>query len=232
VGQHVKIKGTVRPAAPGATVQLQLRYAGHDTWKTIDTATLTRSSTFRFVDKITTVRERSYRVLKSASGHRAAGHSRGVTVTVYRWRDLTSLTPATQDGMGEVDSTSIQGVSYQHSLVAYEEDYQQPTTEPAHIEYNLSTTARCPSEQTPSGISLHCKAFRATVGLADSSPYGGSAKITLLTDGTLRYAGTFGLTESAPIALDLSGVFRLTFTSVPTNDGIAAVGQPQVLCNY
>jgi hypothetical protein len=231
VGHHVKIKGTVTPAAPGATVKLQLRYTGQDKWKNVDTATLTLASKFKFKEKATTVRERTYRVVKSASSHRAAGHSPGVTVTVYQWRDLTSLTPATQDGMGEVDSTSIHGITYQHSLVAYEE-YQQPTAEPASIEYNLCTTARCPSTQRLVGVSLHSKAFRATVGLADSSPYSSSAQVTILTDGTQRYEGTFGLTESAAVAFDLTGVFRITITAVPTADGIAAIGHPQVLCNY
>ena len=106
------------------------------------------------------------------------------------------------------------------------------SAEPASIEYNLCTTARCPSTQRLVGVSLHSKAFRATVGLADSSPYSSSAQVTILTDGTQRYEGTFGLTESAAVAFDLTGVFRITITAVPTADGIAAIGHPQVLCNY
>jgi len=231
LGHHLKIKGTVSPASPGATVKLQLRYAGHATWKNVDTAILSGTSKYKFIEKVTTLRERSYRVVKPASARVAAAHSPGAKVTVFHWRDLTSLAPATHEGMGEVDSTSIYGVLYQHSLVAYEE-YQLPTAEPASIEYNLCTTARCPSEYRPHGISLHCKALRATVGLADSSPYDSSARITILTNGTPRFDGTFGLTQSTEVTFDLTGVFRITFGAVSTADGIAAIGQPQVLCNY
>lgn len=217
VGHHVKIKGTVTPAAAGATVKLQVRYAGQEAWKNVATATESQTGKYKFNEKVTTVRERTYRVVKPASAHNAAGHSVGAKVTVYGWRDLTSLTPAQLQGMGEVRSTSINGVTYGHSVIAYEEGYQQPSTGKYFIEYNLAR---------------HCKAFRATVGLADTSPTGGTSRITVLTDGTGRYDGTFGLAQSATVGFDVTGVFRITISAVPTADGIAAVGQPQVLCNY
>lgn len=216
VGHNIKIKGTVTPAAPGATVKLQLRYTGHDKWKNVDTATLTQASKFKFKDKVTTVRERTYRVVKPAGAHRAAGHSLGAKVTVYGWRDLTTLKPATLQGMGEVNKTVINDVTYNNSVIAYE-GYQQPTYDKYFIEYNLAR---------------HCKAFRATVGLADTSPSASSAQVILLTDGTTMYDGTFRLTESAQVYFDVTGAFRITITAVPTADGIAAVGHPQVLCNY
>jgi hypothetical protein len=216
VGHHVKIKGTVTPATPGATVKLQLRYTGQDKWKNVDTTTLTQAGKFKFIDKVTTVRERTYRVVKPAGPNRAAAHSLGAKVTVYGWRDLTTLKPATLQGMGEVKKTVINDVTYPASVVAYEEGYQ-PSDGKYYIEYNLGR---------------HCKAFRATVGLADSSPTGGSAQVKLMTDGTQRYDGTFGLTQSALVTFDVTGVFRISITAVPTANGIAAVGTPQVLCNY
>jgi hypothetical protein len=216
VGHNVKIKGTVAPATTGATVKLQLRYAGQEKWKDVKTATLTQTGKFKFIEKVTTVRERTYRVVKPAGPNRAAAHSTGAKVTVYGWRDLTTLKPAQLQGMGEVDKTVINDRTYNNSVVAYE-GYQQPTAEKYFIEYNLAR---------------HCKAFRATVGLADTSPTGSSAQLKMLTDGTLKYDGTFGLTEAAHIYVDVTGAFRITLLAVPTADGIAAVGHPQVLCNY
>src|SRR5262245_4006787 len=135
VGHKVKIKGTVAPLAAGATVKLQVRYAGHDKWKNVDTAAMTKASKFKFIEKVTSVRERTYRVVKPAGVHRAAGHSLGAKVTVYGWRDLTTLKPATLQGIGEVKKTFINGLRYDNSVIAYE-GYQQPTAEKYYIEYN------------------------------------------------------------------------------------------------
>ena len=47
-GSKVRIKGSVKPAAPGAKVTLQVRYADQKTWKNVATDTLSASSRFKF----------------------------------------------------------------------------------------------------------------------------------------------------------------------------------------
>jgi hypothetical protein len=210
LGHKVAIKGTVRPAVPGADVALQVKYEGRG-WKTIDHGRLSPAGKFRFKDKVGSVRERRYRVVKPAGGHRAAGRATTEKVTVYGWRDLTSLEPATASNMYEA-AVTINGLAHPKSVRSYS---YSPST--GSIEYNLNRD---------------CTFFRGTAGLDDSSPATGSAVVTVSTDGTQRYTGSFGLTQSAPVAFDTTGVFRLSFGVTFTNGGIGAVGSPEVLCSF
>jgi putative transposon-encoded protein len=212
-GDTVKIKGSVKPAGPGARVVLQRRYAGQKAWKTVDSRLLSRASNFTFKDKVTTVRTRTYRVVKPAGPHRAAGHSKPLKVTVFGWRDLTSLSPATQSGFNEyATGVKMNGVAYPNSLRAYP---SYPPGSPSTIDYNLDRG---------------CKSFRGVVGLDDSSQATGTAQVSLYTDGRQRWTGAFALTETAPVAFDVTNVFRLTVGAALVN-GLAAVGTPQVLCS-
>ena len=214
-GDKVKIKGTVKPAAPGAKVSLQLKYADQKKWKTVATDTLSGKSKFKFKDKVSSVRERKYRVVKPAGPNRAAGHSKALKVTVFGWRDLTSLSPANLSGFAEYKSgVKMNGVAYPNSLRSYT---PYPPGSPNSIDYNLNRA---------------CKSFRGVAGLDDSSQAGGSATIKLSTDGTPRYTGSFTLTKSAPVALDVTKVFRLTVGATLANGGNAAVGTPQGLCSF
>jgi hypothetical protein len=213
-GSKVKIKGSVKPAAPGAKVTLQLRYADQKKWKTVATDTLSGKSKFTFKDKVSSVRERKYRVVKAGNQNRGAGHSKSLKVTVFGWRDLTSLSPATLSGFGEYENgVKMNGVAYPNSLRSYT---PYPPGSPNSIDYNLNRA---------------CKTFRGVAGLDDSSPASGSTTIQMSTDGTLRYTGSFALTQSAPVTFDVTKVFRITVSATPTN-GNAAVGTPQVLCSY
>jgi hypothetical protein len=213
-GDKIKIKGSVRPAAPGARVTLRLRYENKKKWKTVATGTLSARSRFKFKDKVTTVRPRKYRVVKPAGPNRAGGHSPSLQVTVFGWRDLTSLNPVISSGFVEYEKgVKMNGVAYPNSL---RYPVQYPGT-PNSIDYNLNRA---------------CKSFRGVVGLDDSSPATGSAWISLSTDGIPQYAGYFALTQTAPVSLDLTNVFRLTAQAVPDFGGLAAVGTPQVLCSF
>ncbi len=213
-GSKVKIKGSVKPAAPGAKVTLQLRYADQKKWKNVASDTLSGQGKFKFTDKVSSVRERKYRVVKQAAAGHAAGHSKSLKVTVFGWRDLTSLSPATLSGFGEYPTgVKMNGVAYPNSLRSYT---PYPAGSGNSIDYNLDRD---------------CKTFRGVAGLDDSSLATGTAQISLSTDGTVRYTGSFALTQSAPVALDVTKVFRLTVSATLSN-GTAAVGTPQVLCSF
>jgi hypothetical protein len=216
-GSKVKIKGSVKPAAAGAKVTLQLRYADQKKWKNVATDTLSGQSKFKFKDKVNSVRERKYRVVKTASGGHAAGHSKSLKVTVFGWRDLTSLNPATATGLGEWDSgVKMNGVAYTNSLRTFA-PFPPGSGGPSSIDYNLDRA---------------CKSFRAVAGLDDSSQAAGTAQISISTDGTARYSGSFALTQSAPVAFDVTKVFRVTVGATVANGGVGAVGTPQVLCSF
>ena len=102
VGSKVKIKGSVKPAAPGARVTLQVRYQDQKRWKTIDSATLSAASKYKFKDKVTSVRERKYRVVKPAGPNRAAGHSRVAQGDRVRLARPHLALPATAANLAEV----------------------------------------------------------------------------------------------------------------------------------
>lgn len=214
VGSKVKIKGTVKPAAPGAEVRLQLRYAGQKKWKTVDHTRLSRASKFKFKDKVTSVRERKYRVVKPAGPNRGAGHSPALEVTVFGWRTLDSLDPAQASGFYEAGSVSINGASYPNSLQTFT---FPPPAGPTHIDYNLNRD---------------CKAFEGRFGVSDSSSASGSATLSLVADGADKFTGTFALTQSQSVSTDVTGVFRITVNATLADGGVAAVASPRVLCSF
>jgi NPCBM/NEW2 domain len=214
LNSNVRINATVRPAAPGAAVTLQVNYEGRKGWKTIDHGRLNGAGKVTFQDKVASVRERRYRVVKPAGSGRGAGQGTTPKVTVFGWRDLTSIPPATASGMTKVDNVNFNGVAFPNSLRSY------PTYPPGNgntIDYNLNRD---------------CKKFRGRAGLDDSSPISGTALVQMATDGTSRYSGSFALTQSAPVAFSVTNVFRLRIAAATTNFGLAAVGTPQVLCSF
>jgi hypothetical protein len=214
-GTRVTVKATVSPAAPGAAVTLQVRYQDQKRWKTIGHGRLSSASKVTFKDKVGSVRERRYRVVKPAGANHAAGQGSTSKVTVFGWRDLTSIPAATSSNVTKVDTLSINGVAYPSSIHSFI-GYPAPGTS-GTIDYNLGRD---------------CKGFRGTVGLDDTSPASGTATIQLSTDGTQRYSGSFALTQSAAVAFDVTNVFRLSIATTSTANGLAAVGTPQVLCSF
>ena len=210
----VKIRAKVFPAAPGAEVTLQVKYEDRKSWKTIDRGRLSNAGKVIFKDKVGSVRERRYRVVKPADAGHGAGQGTAPRVTVFGWRDLTSLSPATFNTMSEVDTSNINGVAYPQSLRAYL-NYHSPSS--ALTDYNLNRD---------------CKAFRGVVGLDDTSPEAATATIRLSTDGIQRYSGSFALTQAAPVTFDVTQVFRLSLSATSNGSAVAAVGHPQVLCSF
>lgn len=209
VGSTVKVKGAVTPAAPGATVRLQVKYAGQK-WKTVDRAALSRSSRYKFKDEVKTVRERKYRVVKPADRRHAGGKATTGTVTVYGWRDLTSITPVLRQNVTDAPVT-INAVPYGSSLRG------SGTAATGQVDYNLNRD---------------CKQLDAVFGIDDASPAASSASLTLTTDGATRHTGSYTLTQGQRVVTDLTGVFRLTVTTSQTGGGVPAVGDPKVLCSF
>jgi NPCBM/NEW2 domain-containing protein len=208
----VKVKATVTPAAPGGAVTLQVKYEGQKRWKTIDHGRLSNASKVTFKDEVGSVRERRYRVVKPAGAHRGAGQGTTPKVTVFGWRDLTSISSVRNVGFGFQDMLNINGVTYPNSLTTW-----TAGTQPYQVDYNLNRD---------------CKQLTATFGLDDRSAATGTASMNLTADGTQKFAGAYGLTQAQKVGVDVTGVFRITISATTTNGGLGAVGSPQVLCSF
>lgn len=219
-GEKIKIRGSVTPGEAGAKVVLEKRYGTSGKWKKADTDTLSRKGKFKFTEKVNSVRFRQYRVRKPADDAVKAGISKKLGVTVYGWRELTSLNPVAADGTFETGSVTINATAYEQSVVG------NSTSNSGSIAYNVNRA---------------CKRLEGRVGLSDSSALTATGQVTLLGDTTALYTNSFSLTQSAPVGLDLAGVFRITvdWTSsntegTPENQSgaIVAVGSPRLLCSF
>ena len=207
----VRIKATVTPAAPGASVTLQLKYDDQKKWKTIDHGRLDGRGKVTFKDKVSSLRVRKYRVVKPADAKAGAGRGDTAKVTVYGWRTLTSLQPVISQGLFEWGNVAINGTSYPDSIL------RSGASPAGQIDYNLNHD---------------CKQLDAVYGLADSSPSGSSTTLALTADGAPKHSGTYALTQAQRVVTDITGVFRISFTSASLGGGLAAVGTPKVLCSF
>ena len=219
-GDKIKIKGSVTRADKGDKVILQKRYGTSGKWKKADTDTLNGKGNFKFTEKVNSVRFRQYRVLKPGEDGIKPGHSAKLKVTVYGWRDLTSLSPVAYTGTEEVNTVNINAQAYEQSILG--NGYGNAGS----IAYN---------------INRGCKRFEGRVGLSDFSQVTATGNISLTADTTLKFQNSFGLTQSQPVGLDVTGVFRLTVDWTSTNTAgtpenqsgaVIAVGSPRLLCNF
>ena len=219
-GQKITLRGSVKPLRPGAKVQLQRRYDGDEKWKVVAKDELNKKGKFKFTDVVDSVRVREYRVVKPHEKQRTAGDSDPVTVTVFGWRDLTSLGALFVTGTGETSNVKINGTDYPQSIQG--NNYGNAGS----ISYN---------------IDRKCKRLETRVGLSDLSESTATGQITLTADSSSFYSNSFGLTQSAAIVRDVTGVFRLTVdwtssntegTELDQSGAIIAVGSPRLLCSF
>jgi hypothetical protein len=208
-GKSVTIKGKVRPAAPGTRVVLQK--SGGGAWKTIDRGRLSGASTYRFKVEVRHAREYAYRVVKPSGGHRSAGRSRVVTVTVYTWRSLFDLPSEVSEV--ELQSSLLYVID---SLIGG--NHYGPSLESQNTPFSVSTDTN-----------RACKTFRATLGLSDFSPTDGRANFSVSADGVERFSGSYGLGEAEQIVIDVTGVLATTISGTTENGG-AGIGRPEFLC--
>ncbi|WP_205474439.1 hypothetical protein [Nocardioides sp. SYSU D00038] len=217
-GDRVVIRGTVRPGTKGDKVELQIRYAG-GAWKTTKmTDKLDGKRRFVLMDKVSSTKTRSYRVLRPASRTRKASTSKVLPVTVYSWRYLTQLSPVSGSSTYEYGSASINGVAYGPSVRADAHKNDGKT------EYNLLR---------------RCTQLSTRVGLDDTSEITATGTARLELDGTEKFTGSYQLTQSQPLLLDVTNVFRLTFEWASTNTegtptdqsgAVVTLAAPRILC--
>jgi len=209
----IKIKATVKPAAPGSAVTLQVKYEDRKRWKTIDHGRLSNASKVTFKQEVDSVRERVYRVVKPAGPGRAAGRGATEKVSVYGWRSIIGLDNVTAVGIRPTTVLHINGTDEGFGLQAYGPDPES-------------------GRLYESNLNRGCTQFRATAGLDDTSASTGTGSVQISTDGTPRYSGAFGIGQSQAVAFPVTEVFRLSITMTATNGGIPALGHPELLCNF
>ena len=126
----------------------------------------------------------------------------------------------TGTGTSETSSVTINAAAYENSIVG------NGFGNSGSIAYN---------------VNRGCKRFEGRVGLSDSSAITATGDVKLSGDTTQLYRSSFGLTQSAPVALDLTGVFRLTVDWTSSNTegteenqsgAIIAIGSPRLLCSF
>jgi hypothetical protein len=149
--------------------------------------------------------------VKPAGANRAGGRATTGKVTVFGWRNLTSLDPVGGQSLYAVGAVAINGTTYPNSISG------STGFVSGSIDYNLNRD---------------CKAIEAVYGLADSSATLGSAALGLYVDGAQAHSGTYRLTQAQRVVTDLTGAFRITIGATAADGGIPAVGTPKVLCSF
>jgi hypothetical protein len=221
LGHKVYLHGHVRPTAAGRYVRLEEQFAPGKPWKLQRQARIKADGTYTTWDKPTQNHSRLYRVVMPGTTSHARGISPTVSVSVYKWVQVTSLPAVNQHNFVAESSVNINGTTFPGSLQAFSlaPTAAAPTPPPVSVEYN---------------VNHKCTAFRATFGLSDTSETGGQGSVDLLVDGSTAFTGSFSVGQStfwqttfatAPLKLHFDGQTQ----SVGVNAS-PAVGTPEVLC--
>ena len=215
VGQIAHISGVVSPAAPGTTVRLQRFYAW--AWHPYKAQSLTSASTYNFA------------VVPGGAGvfqYRTAstdGVSRSVTLSVYGWQDLTTLSRQIHlgDGAGCEISATING-SFFRRTCTFQEVY----------------AILRKSSVSWSGLLRKCSTFEGTVGLVDSDKDVARANVAVSADGVLLYSHTFSKGQSKNLRLNISGRRNIKITTLAKNPAddwpleLVGLGNPRIRCTW
>jgi len=191
----VTLTGTVRPAAPGTKVKVQVRYHGQTTWTKAGSAKVRKNSTYTFSFTPTTRQDRAYRVVKPGDAHARAGTSRERTLQAIGWVWLSSLAPSRTEGVATISTMPINGENYGHTL------YTGVDTTSGFVEYT---------------VGRHAYKLQATYGLSDRTEPGGRGTLAVTTDGVPSFSQTFDLGQSVLQTTNVTDThrIRIDFTQI------------------
>jgi hypothetical protein len=215
VGQTAHISGTVSPSLSDQTVRLQRFYSKE--WHSYKEQTLTSASTYNFAVTPTGAGVFQYR---AASG---SAVSRSVTLSVYAWQDLTSLSRQVHlgNGAGCELSATINGTFFEHTC----------TFQDVYAIVRKSTVAW-------TGLMQKCSTFEGTAGLVDSDKDVAQASLSVSADGVVLYNQTFAKGQSKHLRLDIRGRHSIKVTTVARNPAddwpleLVGLGDPRILCTW
>jgi hypothetical protein len=219
-GKRLILAGKVKPATKGGVVLLQKRLGDSRKWTDEARLKVGRKGTYHYTDKPHAAGVRHYRVVAPKAGRIAAGRSKAVKVTVYRWQSLSKVDIRSQGWTYLDSSLSINAKEYGPAFVGA--NYNSVGS----VDWNLERA---------------CLRLKARFGNSDESDDLATATVSLIADGETSYTKTFALAQSEERSIDITGVFRLGFhwTSAnpdgPVQDqsGASAVfAEPVVLCAF
>jgi hypothetical protein len=215
VGQTAHISGSVSPAAADQTVRLQRFYAKE--WHSYKEQTLAGDSTYNFAVAPSGAGVYQYRTASADTV------SRAVTLSVYAWQDLTTLSRQVHlgNGAGCQLSATINGTFFEHTCT-FQDVYA--IVRKSSVEWT--------------GLMQKCSTFEGTAGLVDSDKDVARANLSVSADGVLLYSHTFSKGQSKNLKLDISGRDRLKVTTIAKNPSdvwpleLVGLGDPRVLCAW
>jgi len=215
VGQTAHISGTVSSSSSDQTVRLQ-RFSSN-AWHSYKEQTLTSASTYNFAVTPTGGGVFQFR---TASG---SAVSRTVTLSVYAWQDLTSLSRQLHlgNGAGCELSATINGTFFEHTCT-FQDVYA--IVRKSMVEWT--------------GLMQKCTTFEGTAGLVDSDKDVAQASLSVSADGVVLYNQTFSKGQSKNLRLDIRGRRSLKVTTVAKNPSdlwpleLVGLGGPRILCTW
>jgi hypothetical protein len=218
---HVKIRlAKARGVSRVQVLQQQTDVLGDTSWevaKTLHPHGHHRLRTRLVPIQANTQRTRAKVIYKS--GERARSNT--ARTTVWSWTPLTSFRPYyATTGTSPYIPYAIDGTEYPPGWTTYETE---------------------PSWETRHTLGHHCKAFKGTTGLTDSSADGSSATITITANGTdnLYTSPTLTPGMAKPFHFSMSRIYRLWITATNTGSDAGttlatktypAIGDPELLC--
>lgn len=192
-GQRYVLKGTASANLRGTSVQLQVKDGSG--WTTLVSSRVKTDRTFTLTANATRAgRGQKLRAYARATSVTKATASATKTFTVYGWYHLSDLDKVESVRFGK-RTASIAGQTYLKS-VGNTSDFwweKNPFAEWA--------------------LNYKCRAFRATIGLDDTSRSGSKVSFVSRVDSVERGHGTLANGTSAAVTVDLSGAYRLRLES-------------------
>ena len=217
VGQQSVVKGKVSPAKASTRVMLQQKVSGG--WKNLSRQGLTAKGGYRFKVAPTTGGTFRYRVIRLPWRPNGSLTSRTVSVTAYRWLDVTTTLTSWLDWDGVTsfgEPASIDGATYPNSIVI---DATQMDGQGGYVEIDLA--------------GHRCALFDVTLGALDDNAVGSEVDSAVTYDGQFLREDTYGIGDSEHFTFDVRDVTLLRVSASVADDELAAyfgIGTPRLLC--
>lgn len=216
-GDKIKLTGKIKPKTfKGRKIVIEQLRKGDNKWKRTGTVKVKKSGKFVFKEVPTTAVSRQYRAVLPKTRRNRMVVSSPVSITMWEWKGVDKLAYARGDGMMSYGS-SVAGVPAPNSLV----QFSSVGATPATIEYNLYKV---------------CTQMKTDLALSDHSAVGTTNGRVLLDGVQKATASVSTLGAKAPLAADVTDVFRVTFeldraAATPASPVVGQFVTPTFFCH-
>lgn len=199
--------------ASGSGHKIALQHKAGKTWHNVASHHTDSSGNYKFAFIPAAPGHPTYRVAAINSRGRVTGASPSTRVTVLEWHYLSDLHPLGGSCGYTYGTAEVNGTTYPHTLFLESCNVSGP------YEYNLERK---------------CSTFTAVAGLSDSAPSDAVQEIDISADGNQLFSQQFGLGQSTPVSLHISGNLRLSMDSTRVSGGgtSPALGNARILCSF